>query len=229
MPEPKRKPKFKPEPEPKRKPKPKIMLEAEPERKSKHKHKSTSGQLPTSDQLEEELQRTKKKRRSGRVVRGLLFALITVAAIAVLASTMFMPVLQIYGTSMTPTLSQGEIVAAVKSDFKQGDIIAFYYNNKILVKRVIAFEGDVIDIDKDGNVSVNNELLDEPYLTEKAFGECDISLPYQVPAEKIFVLGDHRDTSVDSRSSMMGCVSDEMVVGKILFRVWPLSKLGGIK
>lgn len=191
--------------------------------------RTPSDKLPTSGQLEEELHRRQKKRRLGRVIRGFLFALITVAAIAVLASTLFMPVLQIYGTSMTPTLNQGEIVAAVKSDFKQGDIIAFYYNNKILVKRAVAFEGDVIDIDRDGNVYVNDELLDEPYLTEKAFGECDLSLPYQVPAEKIFVLGDHRDTSVDSRSSLMGCVSDEMIVGKILFRVWPPDKLGGIR
>ena len=188
-----------------------------------------SYELPTSAQIEDELRRQQKKTRSGRILRGMAFALITVAAAAVLASTLFFPVLQIYGTSMTPTLNQGEIVTSLKGGVERGDVIAFYYNNKILVKRAVAFEGDIVDIDSDGTVYVNGAVLDEPYLTEKAFGECDLKLPYQVPSEKIFVLGDHRGTSVDSRSSVMGCVSEEQIVGKILFRVWPLNKLGGIE
>ena len=146
-----------------------------------------------------------------------------------LVATLFLPILQIYGTSMTPTLSEGEIVVSVKgASFERGDIISFYYNNKILVKRVIAFEGEYINIDDEGNVYINNKIIDEPYLTEKAFGECDLKLPYQVPAGKIFVLGDHRSTSVDSRSSVMGCVSEEQIVGKIAFRVWPFDRLGEI-
>jgi len=138
-------------------------------------------------------------------------------------------VLRIYGTSMTPTLSEGNIVLSLKgSSFKTGDVIALYYNNKILVKRVIANSGDWVDIDQEGNVFVNGQLLDEPYLTEKAFGECDIKLPYQVPESRVFVMGDHRSTSVDSRSTAIGCVSEEQIVGKIVFRVWPINELGGV-
>ena len=186
--------------------------------------------LPDSRQLETELKRERKKRKSNRLVIGLIFSLITVAAVAVLAATLFFPVLQIYGSSMTPTLNRGEIVVAAKgSGFNRGDVISFYYNNKILVKRAIAFEGDMVDIDSEGTVFVNGEAIDEPYLSEKAFGECDLQLPYQVPAGKIFVMGDHRSTSVDSRSSVMGCVAEEQIVGKIFLRVWPPGKLGGVE
>ena len=185
--------------------------------------------LPTPEQLEKELKRERNRKDNNRLVRNTIFALITVAAAAVLVATLFLPILQIYGTSMTPTLSEGEIVVSVKgASFERGDIISFYYNNKILVKRVIAFEGEYINIDDEGNVYINNKIIDEPYLTEKAFGECDLKLPYQVPAGKIFVLGDHRSTSVDSRSSVMGCVSEEQIVGKIAFRVWPFDRLGEI-
>jgi signal peptidase I len=186
--------------------------------------------LPTSEQLELELRRQQKKGRSGRTLRGVIVALVTAAAVAVLIATLFLPVLQIYGTSMTPTLRQGEIVVSVKSgDFERGDVIAYYYNNKILVKRAVAFEGDVVNIDADGTVYVNNIRLDEPYLAEKSLGECDIKLPYQVPSGKIFVLGDHRETSVDSRSSVMGCVSEEQIVGKVRFRVWPFDRVGAVQ
>lgn len=186
--------------------------------------------IPNSKQLEAELQRVRYKSRYGYVLRNTVFILITVAAFAVLVATLFLPVLQIYGSSMTPTLYEGNIVVSVKgADFQQGDIISFYYNNKILVKRVVAFPGDWINIDEDGNVFINDEQLDEPYVKEKAFGECDIELPYQVPDGKIFVCGDHRATSVDSRSSTVGCVSEEQIVGKIVYRVWPLNSVGGIK
>ena len=184
--------------------------------------------LPTTDQLENELSRQKRKRNSGRVFRGLLVGLIAVAAAAVLSATIFMPVLQIYGTSMTPTLNQGEIVVTVKSGFEQGDVIAFYYNNKIIVKRAMAFEGDVVDIDKDGTVYINDVRLNEPYLAERSLGECDIKLPYQVPADKIFVIGDKRDVSIDSRSTAMGCIPESDVVGKIVFRVWPFNRSGAV-
>jgi signal peptidase I len=130
---------------------------------------------------------------------------------------------------MTPTLDSGQIVVLVKtSNYKTGDVIAFYYNNKILVKRVIAQAGDWVDITQDGNVIVNGKELDEPYVSEKAYGECDIKLPYQVPDDRVFVMGDHRSVSVDSRSSQIGCIADEQVVGRITFRVWPFSKFGNI-
>jgi len=158
-----------------------------------------------------------------------VYTLITVAAIAVLVATLWMPVLQIYGSSMTPTLKDGNIVVSVKSvNFQSGDVIAFYYNNKILIKRVIAGPGDWVNIEEDGTVYVNNEKLEEPYLMEKALGECDIEMPYQIPESRLFVMGDHRSVSVDSRSTAVGCVSEEQIVGRIAFRVWPLNEFGKI-
>lgn len=182
---------------------------------------------PTTEQLETELARVNYKRRYHSALRSTIYTLITVAACSVLVATLLLPVLQIYGNSMTPTICEGQIVVSVKgSDFKQGDIIAFYYNNKILVKRLIAGPGDWVDIDDNGNVYVNGEALNEPYLTEKALGECDIKLPYQVGDERYFVMGDHRSTSVDSRSTTVGCVSEEQIVGRIVFSVWPMSRFG---
>lgn len=186
--------------------------------------------IPSVEELERELKRERYKKRYGTVLRSTVYALITVAAVAVLVATLWMPVLQIYGASMTPTLTNGDIVLSVKADrFQPGDIIAFHYNNKILVKRVIASPGDWVDMDGDGNVFVNGELLDEPYLTEKAVGECDIELPYQVPESRIFVMGDHRSVSVDSRSTTVGCVADEQIVGKLVFCLWPFQNLGTVK
>ena len=181
----------------------------------------------TLEQLETELKREKYKKNFGSALRNTVFSLITVAAIAVLIAVLVMPVLQIYGTSMTPTLSEGNIVLSLKgSDFETGDVIAFYYNNKILVKRVIAQAGEWVDISDDGTVYVNNVPIDEPYISEKDLGECDIELPYQVPESRIFVMGDHRSVSIDSRSTSIGCVADEQIVGKIIFRVWPLDGFG---
>ena len=186
--------------------------------------------MPTAEQVEQELNRVKDQKRFSRAVRNTIYGLITVAAIAVLVAVLLLPVLRIYGTSMTPTLAEGDIVLSVKgSRFDTGDVVAFYYNNKILVKRVIAHSGDWVDIDDDGNVMVNGKLIDEPYVSEKALGDCDIALPYQVPESRVFVMGDHRSTSVDSRNQAIGCVSEEQIVGKIVLRVWPLKGLGGIK
>lgn len=185
---------------------------------------------PTTEQLEGELKRVRYKSRYRSVLRSTIYSLITVAAIAVLITTLWFPVLRVYGNSMTPTLQNGEIIFTVKmSEFEPGDIIAFYYNNKILIKRVIARSGEWVNMDADGNVYVNETLLDEPYLDEKAFGDCNIELPYQVPEGRVFVMGDHRSTSVDSRNSAVGCVAQEQIVGKILFRVWPLEKFGWVK
>ena len=185
---------------------------------------------PTTEQLEGELKRVRYKSRYRSVLRSTIYSLITVAAIAVLIATLWLPVLQVYGNSMTPALQNGEIIFTVKvSEFEPGDIISFYYNNKILIKRVIARSGEWVNMDADGNVYVNETLLDEPYLDEKAFGDCNIELPYQVPEGRVFVMGDHRSTSVDSRNSAVGCVAQEQIVGKILFRVWPLEKFGRVK
>lgn len=185
---------------------------------------------PTTEQLEGELKRVRYKSRYRSVLRSTIYSLITVAAIAVLVATLWLPVLQVYGNSMTPTLQNGEIIFTVKtSEFEPGDIISFYYNNKILIKRVIARSGEWVDMDAEGNVYVNETLLDEPYLDEKALGDCNIELPYQVPEGRVFVMGDHRSTSVDSRNSAVGCVAQEQIVGKILFRAWPLEEFGWVK
>ena len=185
---------------------------------------------PSTTQLEAELARVKYAGRYRRVLRGTVCTLITVAAIAILVATLWLPVLQIYGNSMTPTLQNGDVVFSVKtSQPKTGDIVAFYYNNKILVKRVICGPGDWIDIDEDGTVYVNNEPLDEPYLQEKAFGDCNLTLPMQVPDGRLFVMGDHRSTSVDSRSSVLGFIQESETVGRIVLRVWPLEDFGLIE
>ena len=196
----------------------------------KKEKRSQTQQPPTLEQLTAELERENYKRRFGRVLRSTLFTLVVVAAAAVLVATIWMPVLQIYGSSMTPTLNEGEIVVSVKgSDFEPGDLVAFYLGNKILVKRCIAGPGQWVDINENGDVFVDGELLDEPYLTEKALGECDQSFPYQVPESRFFCMGDHRATSVDSRHSAVGCVAEEQIVGKIVFRVWPLSGFGALQ
>ena len=163
-------------------------------------------------------------------MRGTLSVLVVAAAAAILVATLWMPVLQIYGSSMTPTVEEGEIVVSLKgSEFRQGEIVAFYYNNKILVKRIIAGPGQWVDMDEDGGVRVDGEPLSEPYLTEKALGQCDIDFPYQVPDGRWFVMGDHRATSVDSRTAAIGCVAEEQIVGRIVFRVWPLSAFGPVR
>ena len=185
-------------------------------------------ELPSSELLEKELNKEKYRSRFFMTMRSTVFGLITVAAMAVLVAILFLPVLHIYGQSMNGTLDNGDIVLSLKnSSMDTGEIIAFYYNNNILVKRVIANSGEWVDIDLDGNVYVNQKRIDEPYLHEpKAFGETDIELPYQVPEGKVFVMGDNREVSIDSRNTAVGCVDQEQVVGHIVFRVWPFSKIG---
>jgi len=187
-------------------------------------------ELPTAQVLEELLRQAKYRRTYRSVLRSTVFTLVTVAAIAILVATLWLPVLQIYGTSMQPTLLDGNIVVSIKSsDLKAGDIVAFYYNNNILVKRMIAKAGEWVEVTEDGTVYINDDEFVEPYLEEKALGECNIEMPYQVPESRIFVMGDNRATSVDSRNTAVGCVAEEQIVGKLVFRVWPLSEFGPIE
>lgn len=182
---------------------------------------------PSVEELESELRRVRYKRRYNSVLKSTIYTLITVAAVAVLVATLWLPVLQIYGSSMAPTLQDGDIVFSVKNaQMERGDVVAFYYNNKILIKRVIAQPGEWVNMDEDGTVYVNDQRIDEPYLTEKAFGQTNIELPYQVPDGQYFVMGDHRESSVDSRNTAVGCITQDQIVGKILFRVWPMETLG---
>ena len=186
-------------------------------------------QFPEIPELERELKREKYKRRYQRTLKSTIYVLVTAAA-AILVATLWLPVLEIYGSSMTPTLNDGQIVLSWKTGkLESGQVVAFYYNNKILVKRVIAHSGDWVNMDHEGNVYVNGNLLEEPYLVEKALGECDIEFPYQVPETHIFVMGDHRSTSIDSRSTAVGCVSEEQVVGRLIMCIWPLEDFGMIE
>lgn len=189
--------------------------------------RTTSVGIPSITTVEAELSKAQHRSRYFRALRSTLYSLLVVAAAAVLVAMLVLPVLQIQGSSMTDTLEDKDIVVALRgSGYKTGDVIAFYYNNNILIKRVIASAGQWVDIQEDGTVYVDNVKLDEPYVTDPAFGDCDITLPYQVPDGKIFVMGDHRSTSLDSRNTSIGCISDEVVVGKLLVRVWPVTGFG---
>lgn len=183
--------------------------------------------IPTTEDLEKELTREKYKLKYKKTLKSTISALIMVIAISSLLSTLLFPVLEIYGESMNPTLIEKDIVLCIrKSNFKRGDIIAFYYNNKILIKRIIGISSDWINIDKEGNVYVNNTLLEENYVKEKKYGESDIEYPYQVADDSYFVLGDKRDSSIDSRTKMIGTISKEYIIGKVIFKLWPIKKIG---
>lgn len=185
--------------------------------------------LPTAEQFDMELKRIKYRKDFTRILRSTVSSLLVVAAIAVLVAMLLLPILRVTGSSMTPTLQNDELVVCSKrSNFKSGDVVAFYYNNKILLKRVIGTAGDIIDIKEDGTVYLNGKKLDEPYVNEKALGTCDIDLPYQVPDNRIFVMGDHRSISIDSRSSTVGCIADEYVIGRVVLRLWPFDTIGTV-
>ena len=187
--------------------------------------KHSKRELPPIDALQKELKRERYKRRFRKLLKSTVNALIVVAAVAALIATLVLPVLQIAGTSMEPNLNDGDIVLLVKrKDLETGDLCAFYYSNKILIKRVIATPGDYIWIESDGTVFLNGSPLDEPYITQKALGECDVEFPYQVPENSYFVIGDQRETSIDSRSSVIGCISEDQMIGKIFCKFWPLSE-----
>ncbi len=186
--------------------------------------------IPDLALLENEFKREKFKKVYNRTLRATINTLVVVAAISVLIVTLWMPVLQIYGNSMSPNLEEGDMLISIKSnDFEKGDMVAFYYGNKLLVKRYIAGPSQWVNIDKEGNVYVDDVLVEEPYVKEKGFGDTNIVLPYQVPDEKYFVLGDNRKVSIDSRNTILGCPSNEQIVGKIVFRVWPFSRIGSVE
>ena len=208
------------------------MANTEDENREEQKKKKSKKpvEIPPMDLVEKELKRERYRSRFGQVLRSTLYSLIVVAAIAVLVATIWLPVLRIYGSSMTPTLSEGNIVVTVKGgNFKYGDVVGLYVGNRLLVKRVIAGPGQWVNILEDGTVFVDGHELDEPYLEEKALGDCNIDLPYQVPDGRYFVMGDHRSTSVDSRNSAVGAIADEEIVGKIVFCVWPFKQMGRVR
>lgn len=182
--------------------------------------------LPTKNQVETERKRYRRQKAYNKALRGTVYVLTIVAAVAVLISTLILPVLQIEGTSMEPTLSNGDIVLLAKTTkFDHGDICGFTWNNKLLIKRVIGLPGDWIEIDTDGAIYLNGDKLDEPYIEKKALGECDLEFPYQVPQEQYFVIGDMRESSIDSRNTVIGCIPKDQIVGKVFFRIWPLKGL----
>ena len=186
--------------------------------------KHVNRDMPELDVLKKELKRERYKRRFRRLLRSTINALIVVAAVAALVATLVLPVLQIAGTSMEPSLNDGDIVLLVKkNNLKSQDLCAFYFSNKILIKRIIAAPGDYIWIESDGTVFLNGEPLDEPYISEKSLGECDVEFPYQVPENQYFMMGDHRETSIDSRSSVIGCIAEDQIIGKIFCKIWPLA------
>jgi signal peptidase I len=183
--------------------------------------------VPSLPEIQRERKRIRRKDYYRQSLRSTISVLVVVAAIAVLVATLFLPILQISGDSMSPTLEHDEIVILVKTkEFNRGDLIGFYYQGKILLKRVIALPDDEVAIDAEGNVYVNGEVLEEPYVTEKGLGDCDLEFPYKVPGTGYFVLGDQRSNSVDSRNSVIGAISQDDIIGKVFIRVWPLSRIG---
>ncbi len=183
--------------------------------------------LPTTEELVEQLERERYRFHRFKALRRVILFLIVAVAVAVFVLILLMPTIQINGNSMEPQLKAGDVVLTQKGkDVESGDVVVFYYNDKILVKRLIGNSGDWVDIDDTGDVYVNGELLDEPYVAKKSLGECDIDLPYHVPEGRIFVMGDQRSESIDSRYSSVGCIDKEQVVGKLVFRIWPIGDIG---
>ena len=190
-------------------------------------HRKKKGvSLPTKNQVETERKRYRRQKAYNKALRGTVYVLTIVAAVAVLIATLILPVLQIEGTSMEPALVNGDVVLLTKTtSFDRGELCGFSWNNKLLIKRVIGIPGDWIEIDTDGTVYLNGEKLDEPYAEQLSVGECDLEFPFQVPQEQYFVLGDMRESSIDSRNTLIGCVEKDQIVGKVFFRIWPFKEI----
>ena len=193
--------------------------------KKKKEIKKLSYKDLTIADIEKELKLETYKSKYKNVLMTTIYALIIIAAFAALVATLIMPVLQISGASMKPLYKEGDIVLSLKTkNITSGDIIAFYHGNKILVKRVIAKSGQWVVISDDGNVYVDGILIEEPYVTEKTLGDSDIEYPYQVPDGSLFVLGDNRTNSIDSRNSEIGSIKQENIIGKIILKIWTENK-----
>ncbi len=189
--------------------------------------KASRVRIPSKDEVEQELKKINRRNIYLKALRGTVYALVIVAALAVLISSFILPVMQISGESMSPTLIDGEIIVLLKGNvLNMGDLLSFTWNNRTLIKRIIAGPGDWVVINEDGDVYVNDVKLDEPYVKEPGLGECDITFPFQVPEDSFFVMGDKRTTSIDSRSTYIGCVHKDQIVGKVWFRVYPFKRIG---
>lgn len=184
-------------------------------------------QSPAVDQMKQELKQIRYKRAYARTLRSTL-ACVVMAVALILCAVAFLPIIRITGDSMSHTLNRGDILLTLRGDeVQRGDLIVFYVEgNKMLVKRAVAVAGDRVEMTEDGVLIVNDQPVDEPYISSRALGECDQEFPLVVPQERVFVLGDHRELSIDSRSSAMGCIAREQVIGKVAVRIWPLNALG---
>lgn len=183
--------------------------------------------LPELGQLQVELELENRKWEARKALRSIVFVLLVVTAAAVVVAVLMFPILQVKRSSMGNTLQNGDVIVTMNtSNYQAGDVIAFYYNNTLMIKRIVAVSGDTVRINKKGDVSVNGKTLTEPYVTEKVRGDCTVEFPYEVPEGKFFVLNDQRDSAIDSRNATLGCVGGDQIVGKVLVRVWPFEAIG---
>jgi len=187
---------------------------------------SADSSRPTAEQFGKELKRRVDEMEFRKIIISAAQTLAAFAAVAVLLSTLLLPVFSVHKNSMTPTLLDGELlIFSTVGEIKRGDIIAFHYNNQVLIKRVIATAGESVDINEDGVVYINEAPLSEPYINSQSLGECDLELPLMVPERQYFVMGDNRYISTDSRVGAIGTINSEHIVGKAILRIWPIPKI----
>ena len=171
----------------------------------------------------------RKKKKPGRtVLKVFLILLLTVLVLAIGASVYM--VMQygyvVYGTSMAPSLVEGDLVLAIpKSLPVTGDLVSFNNGDRVLIKRAIGCPGDEISVSEDGRVTLNGIELNESYALFTEGDAGDVSYPLTVPEHFYFVMGDNRANSVDSRYSVLGMVSEQDINGRIFLRLWPMRRL----